>query len=139
VLSPTPAFAPTSDGLPIQLLMRRDPLLFSGTLDLFEDELADNGMSLLVIKYRVMPDRMLVLSRFFLRLDGVIFRIRDTRLFIEFGTREVIREYTAREETYAQVKQKLGNRDDIASVMREPDLLTELCPVVETVRDRLVL
>jgi len=119
--------------------MRRDPLLLVGNTDLFEDELADNGMSILTVKYRVMPDRMLVLARFFLRLDGVIVRIRDTRVFVEFATGEVIREYIEREEKYNTVRTKLGARDDIPRVMRQPDLLTELCSVVKTERQRLTL
>jgi type 2A phosphatase activator TIP41 len=134
-----PSFGPTESGLPVALLMRRDPLLLVGTTDMFEDELADNGMSIYTVKYRVMPDRLLILARFFLRLDGVIVRIRDTRVFIEFSTGEVIREYIEREEKYETVRAKLGARDDIPSVMRQPDLLTELCSVVKTERERLIL
>lgn len=65
------------------LLSRPDPILFFDAVDLYEDELADNGIGLLSIKIRVMPERMLLLSRFFLRLDGVIVRIRDTRVYVE--------------------------------------------------------
>jgi type 2A phosphatase activator TIP41 len=134
-----PAFAPTEMQLPIHLLKVPDPILFYSSVDLFEDELADNGMSLLTVKIRVMPQRMLLLSRFFLRLDGVVFRIRDTRVFIEFETLQVLREYTAREESYEAVKQKLGGRHDAASIMRDPDRLTALCPVVESSTEQLVL
>lgn len=134
-----PSFEYTETGLPLALLMRRDPLLFVGTVDLFEDELADNGMSILSVKYRVMPDRLLVLSRFFLRLDGVIVRIRDTRIVIEFDTGEVLREYIEREEKYDAVRSKLGHRPDILSAMRQPDLLTEACRIVMTIRERLML
>ncbi|KAF2673696.1 TIP41-domain-containing protein [Microthyrium microscopicum] len=137
--SSLPSFSSSAQGLPVQLLMRRDPLLFVGTTDLFEDELADNGMSIFTVKYRVMPDRLLVLARFFLRLDGVIFRIFDTRIYAEFSTGEIIREHLEREENYDTVKSKIGNRDDIASVMRQPDLLLELCPIIKTTRERLEL
>jgi type 2A phosphatase activator TIP41 len=134
-----PAFGPTEERLPIHLLKIPDPILFFASVDLFEDELADNGMSLLTVKIRVMPQRMLLLSRFFLRLDGVIFRIRDTRVFVEFEQRLVLREYTAREESYAVVKQKLGARHDVAGIMRDPDKLAEVCPVVESRTEQLVL
>jgi type 2A phosphatase activator TIP41 len=133
------AFTPTGVQLPIQLLKLPDPILFYSSVDLFEDELADNGMSLLTVKIRVMPQRMLLLSRFFLRLDGVVVRIRDTRVYIEFATRQVLREYTAREETYMVIKQKLGARHDVASIMRDPDRLTALCPVVESSMEQLIL
>lgn len=102
---------------------------------LYEDELADNGIAMLSCKIRVMPARLLLLVRFFMRLDDVVLRIRDTRVFVEFGTNEVIREYTAREESYEEVRRKLatrGRKDDVLAIMRDPNLLTEHMPVVET-------
>jgi hypothetical protein len=137
--NPVSPFAPTQKQLPIPLLTQPDPILFFSSIDLFEDELADNGMSLLTVKVRVMPKRLLLLCRFFLRLDGVIFRIRDTRVYIEFGTGEVIREYAAREEKYDVVKSKLGGSDDVTSFMRDPEKLTKLCPIQETTLEGLQL
>lgn len=132
-----PTFQPTSKPIPLELLARRDPILLFDEVPLYEDELADNGISFLTIKLRVMPERLLVLSRFFLRLDDVIFRIRDTRLYIEFAAGEVIREYTAREEKYSVVREKLKPRGygeaKALAVMRDPNDLVQmdLCPVVE--------
>jgi type 2A phosphatase activator TIP41 len=133
------SFEATEKQLPIALLVQPDPILFFSSIDLFEDELADNGMSLLTAKVRVMPKRLLLLCRFFLRLDGVVFRIRDTRVYIEFETGEVIREYTAREESYDAIKTKIGSGVDATSFMRDPDQLCKLCPVVETKLETLVL
>jgi hypothetical protein len=62
-------------------------------------------MSLLSIKVRVMPARLLLLSRFFLRLDDVIFRVRDTRIYVEFETGQVIRDYTSMEGVYSKLKE----------------------------------
>jgi type 2A phosphatase activator TIP41 len=132
-------FVQTKESLPIALLSKPDPILFFSSVDLFEDELADNGMSILTVKVRVMPQRMLVLCRFFLRLDGVIFRIRDTRLYIEFATGQVIREYTAREEPYNDVKARLDSSGDSTSLMRDPDQLAKICPITETVSETLTL
>src|ERR1700749_3073129 len=132
-------FEQTDRKLPIELLSRPDPILFFSNIDLFEDELADNGMSLLTVKVRVMPRRLLLLSRFFLRLDDVIFRIRDTRVYIEFETGEVIREYTAREEKYDAIKSQLGSAVDATSFMRDPDQLAKVCPIVETSLEGLLL
>ena len=92
-------------------LRRPDPILFFDEVDLYEDELGDNGMSLLSIKVRVMPARLLLLSRFFLRLDDVIFRIRDTRVYVEFETGQVIRDYTAMEGPYAKLKEVFRHED----------------------------
>lgn len=71
---------------------------------LYEDELADNGISMLSCKIRVMPDRLLLLTRFFMRLDNVVFRLRDTRIYVDFNKAEVIRDYQAREMGYEDVR-----------------------------------
>ncbi len=97
-------FEPCDGAIPMALLQRPDPILFYDSLILYEDELADNGVSMLSCKIRVMPARMLLLLRFFLRLDDVVVRIRDTRLYIDFDSLEVMREYVAREEDFASVK-----------------------------------
>lgn len=107
---------------------------------LYEDELADNGITILNCKVRVMPARMLLLCRFFMRLDDVMFRIRDTRVFVEFGTGEVIREYTAREEKFETVRRRLATtREDVPALMRDPNRLAELLPVVEKKNERVIL
>ena len=67
--------------------------------------MADNGITMLSCKIRVMPKRLLLLCRFFMRLDNVLLRIRDTRVYVDFETGEVIREYVAKEEKYEVVRQ----------------------------------
>lgn len=89
----------------MEKLRRPDPILFFDEVDLYEDELGDNGMSLLSIKVRVMPGRLLLLSRFFLRLDDVIFRVRDTRVYVEFETGHVMRDYSVMEAPYSKLKE----------------------------------
>jgi type 2A phosphatase activator TIP41 len=129
---PTPAFQPTDSPIPLHLLKRPDPIHFFDELVLYEDELADNGIAMLSCKIRVMPARLLLLVRFFMRLDDVVFRIRDTRVYVEFGTNEVIREYTAREDKYEEVRKKLaGRKEDVLAIMRDPNRLAEYIPVVE--------
>lgn len=102
--SPEKAFAPSATQIPLELLKRPDPILFFEEVILYESELDDNGISMLSCKVRVMPERMLLLCRLFMRLDNVLVRIRDTRVYVEFKTGEVIREYTAREEVFEKVK-----------------------------------
>ena len=131
---------PTDMPIPIHLLTRPDPILFFDDVVLYEDELADNGIAMLSVKIRVMPARLLLLSRFFLRLDGVIFRIRDTRVYVEFATGEVIREYTAKEEKYEVVRQGLAaTREEVPAMMRDPNRLVDVLPVVAQKRERVVL
>jgi len=101
----SPGFEPSTKPIPIELLKRPDPILFFDEVMLYEDEMADNGITMLSCKTRVMPQRMLLLCRFFMRLDNVLVRIRDTRVYVDFEGGEVIREYTAKEEKYEDVRQ----------------------------------
>ena len=122
--------------LPNDLLVLPDPILLFDNIILYEDELADNGISLYSIKIRVMPHRLLLLARFFLRLDDVLFRIRDTRVYIDFaipgakgegenrdGAPTVAREYLEKEAPWALVLQRMTNdgvrRSEVASVLRD--------------------
>ena len=98
-------FQPSDAPIPLDLLRRPDPILFFDEVVLYEDEMADNGITMLSCKIRVMPDRLLLLSRFFMRLDNVLFRVRDTRVYVEFATGDVIREYLAKEEKYDTVRE----------------------------------
>ncbi|EEH40143.2 type 2A phosphatase activator tip41 [Paracoccidioides lutzii Pb01] len=126
-------FEPSSSPIPIELLKRPDPILFFDEVMLYEDELADNGIAMLSCKIRVMPSRLLLLSRFFMRLDNVLFRLRDTRVYVDFETGEVIREYQSKEEEYDKVRQRLSTfREDIPAIMRDPNRLSELLPLVDT-------
>ncbi|OCK85978.1 TIP41-domain-containing protein [Lepidopterella palustris CBS 459.81] len=134
------SFEPSTKPIPLALLKRPDPILFFDDVMLYEDELADNGIAMLSCKIRVMPARLLLLCRFFMRLDDVVFRIRDTRVYVEFATAEVIREYTAREEKFEVVRKALAEtREDVPALMRDPNRLTDLLPIVEKSLERLVL
>lgn len=122
--------------LPKDLLVLPDPILLFDNIILYEDELADNGISLYSIKIRVMPHRLLLLARFFLRLDDVLFRIRDTRVYIDFavpgakgegerrdGAPTVTREYLEKEAPWALVLRRMASdgvrRSEVASVLRD--------------------
>lgn len=100
----TPAPPPANKQIPLELLRRRDPILFFDEVVLFESELDDNGISVYSVKVRVMEQRMLLLARLYMRLDNVVARVRDTRVYVDFGKDEVIREYTAKEDSFANVK-----------------------------------
>jgi type 2A phosphatase activator TIP41 len=94
----------TEKQIPLELLKRRDPILFFDEVMLYESELDDNGISVLSVKLRVMEHRMLLLCRLFMRVDGVLIRVRDTRVYVDFVTDEVIREYTAKEDKFENVR-----------------------------------
>ncbi|EXJ88873.1 hypothetical protein A1O3_01937 [Capronia epimyces CBS 606.96] len=127
-----PQFQASTEPIPLELLKRPDPILFFDDVILYEDELADNGITMLSCKIRVMPARLLLLCRFFMRLDNVMLRLRDTRVYIDFEKKEVTREYVAKEEGYDKVRDQLaGRRDDVAAVLRDPNQVANLLPVVE--------
>ncbi|WFD23592.1 Tap42 interacting protein [Malassezia equina] len=77
---------PANDRIPVERLgaAHGEQILFYDDIVLYEDELGDNGSSMLTVKVRVMPTSLLVLQRFFLRVDQVVFRLFDTRLFVSF-------------------------------------------------------
>ncbi|RCK64880.1 Type 2A phosphatase activator TIP41 [Candida viswanathii] len=119
--------------IPIEKLTRPDPILFYDESILFEDELADNGISILSYKIRVMPSCLLLLCRFFLRIDNVTFRIRDTRIFIDFDTNEVIREYKVQQDQYDNVLKKVNktmNEKDPKKLLRDPNWVSMNLPVI---------
>ncbi|EWC47037.1 hypothetical protein DRE_03799 [Drechslerella stenobrocha 248] len=133
-------FEATQEQIPLDKLRRPDPILFFDDVMLYEDELADNGMSILSVKVRVMPARLLLLARFYMRLDDVVFRIRDTRVFVEFAEGTVIREYQEREDSYENVKKNFPPyREDVPAIMRDANQMTEYLPVRSTVTEKLVL
>lgn len=101
----SPPFEPSQTPIPLELLRRPDPILFFDEVMLYEDEMADNGITMLSCKVRVMPQRLLLLCRFFMRLDNVLLRLRDTRIYVDLETGEVIREYVAKEEKYEVVRE----------------------------------
>ncbi|KAI9357832.1 TIP41-like family-domain-containing protein [Pilaira anomala] len=110
----------------INRLRKQEPILFYDENILYEDELADNGTAMLMIRLRVMPSCFLVLQRFFLRVDDVLFRVNDTRLYHEFGNDYFVREYTSKEVHYNVIRQKLG-RGDI-SLLNDQNWVSSVMP-----------
>ncbi|KAH8889544.1 TIP41-domain-containing protein [Thozetella sp. PMI_491] len=126
---------PSQTPIPLELLKRRDPILFFDEVMLYESELDDNGISMVSVKVRVMEKRMLLLCRLFMRIDGVVVRVRDTRLYVDFATDFVIREYTAKEDGFDNVKRALLMSglvpDAITVAMKDSNQVANLLPTVE--------
>jgi type 2A phosphatase activator TIP41 len=105
-----------AEPIPIALLKKPDPILFFEEVVLYESELDDNGISILSCKLRVMPDRMLLLCRLFMRLDQVLIRIRDTRIYVDFNSGTVTRDYTEKQEDFEKVKKVSNYRRSLVGV-----------------------
>ena len=93
-----------------------NPIVHYGEVVLYEDELGDKGYSKVNVRFRVMNDCWFILLRSYTRVDHVLVRILDTRIFARLSTAsssdtlpqsiEIIRDFTHRESSYTQLKHK---------------------------------
>ncbi|XP_038048067.1 TIP41-like protein [Patiria miniata] len=96
--------SPTDQRIDMEKLKVREKIHFYEEMTLFEDELADNGSASLTVKMRVMQSCFFILLRFFLRVDDVLIRIHDTRIYHEAGESYILREFTSREKSISDLK-----------------------------------
>lgn len=94
----------TLDRIDMEKLKAREQIMFFDEVLLFEDELHDHGVSMISVKIRVMPTSFFLLLRFFLRVDGVLIRTNDTRLYHEAGNNYMLREFSMRESRIDDLK-----------------------------------
>jgi type 2A phosphatase activator TIP41 len=109
----------TNEQLDLEKLKRQEPILFYDEFNLYEDELADNGMSTLSLKVRCMPSGFFILLRFFMRVDGVLVRCFDTRYHHEVGKSYILREYLERESPIASLKSEFQASSDTNAVIAQ--------------------
>lgn len=112
------------------LLLQRDEILLYDEIPLYISELDDNGVSEVSVKVRVMPKCWYILLRFFLRVDGQLVRVRETRLFCRFNGEES--HVVLREKRDQQVEIEPG-QDAASSAYQDADTasmaLQALAPV----------
>lgn len=72
-------------------------------IHMWEDELGDNGDTSSEFRFRVMKDCFFGLIRHYLRLDDVMIRIYDTRIYHDFSYNYILREFTIREDSYPNI------------------------------------
>ncbi|XP_008812905.2 TIP41-like protein isoform X2 [Phoenix dactylifera] len=121
-------------------LSSKEPILFFDEVVLYEDELADSGVSLLTVKVRVMPSCWFLLFRFWLRIDGVLMRLRDTRVYCPFVSDHksmpaILRESCWREATIQSLSAE-GFPSDSAAY-GDPNLIGQRLPVITHKTQRL--
>lgn len=92
----------TTERIDLSKLTSQEPILFYQDICLYEDELSDHGVAKLSVKVRAMRNNFFVLLRFFLRVDKVLIRMNDTRLYWESGKSYLLREYCEREHKDAK-------------------------------------
>lgn len=71
----------------------------------FEDELGDIGLSEGKIGFGVMPDNFLGLMRCYLRVDDMLVRNIDTKIYYKFGSDYIIRNFTVKEKNYEELRE----------------------------------
>lgn len=106
----------TSECIDIEKLKTREKIHFYEDMTLYEDELADNGTATLGVKIRVMQSSFFLLLRFFLRVDGVLIRINDTRIYHEAGSNHMLREYSSKEKKIPDLDLKPHEMTDPVAV-----------------------
>ncbi|PAV71203.1 hypothetical protein WR25_26718 [Diploscapter pachys] len=122
----------STDKIDISVLMRQDEISFYTNVTLFEDELADHGISEMSVKIRVMPTYFFVLARSYLRVDGVFIRVCDTRLFGEDNKWSVIREWSRREAKFEDLSHLSPD------LLKNRDAIWNHLPLVEEQIDKIV-
>ncbi|RUS75681.1 hypothetical protein EGW08_016547 [Elysia chlorotica] len=93
----------TTEQIDLDKLRRQEPIHFYDDVLLFEDELSDNGTSIMNVKVRVMPSCFFILMRLFCRVDDVLIRVNDTRIYHEAGENYMLREFSSREEKTSNI------------------------------------
>lgn len=121
----------TTEHIDTEKLKAREQIMFFDEILLFEDELHDHGVSSLSVKIRVMPSSFFVLLRFFLRVDGVLIRMNDTRVYHEADKCYMLREYTSRES-------KISSLMHVPPpLFTDPNEIAQYLPIKETVYEKL--
>ena len=105
----------TKEQINLEKLKQQEKILFYNELILFEDELADNGVSILSVKIRVMTSCFFILLRQFLRVDGVLIRVNETRIYHEMGTQWLLREISSKEGATKDIHPTLHTQQDEVS------------------------
>ncbi|XP_074348239.1 TIP41-like protein isoform X1 [Apium graveolens] len=121
-------------------LASKEPILFYDEVIFYEDELADSGVSLLTVKVRVMPSCWFLLLRFWLRVDGVLMRLRDTRIHCIFGEGKkpvILRECCWREATFQALASK-GYPSDCAAYI-DPSSISQRLPIILHKTQKLII
>jgi type 2A phosphatase activator TIP41 len=121
----------TDDKIELEKLKEHEKIFFYDDVTLFEDELADNGCAVMNVKVRVMASGFFILLRFFLRVDGVLARLHETRIYHQAGSESMLREFTKREGSFAEMKVP-------HSALTDPSKLSSYLKLNEIFTDKLV-
>lgn len=120
----------TKERINLEKLKQQEKILFYSDIILFEDELADNGVSILRVKIRVMSSCFFVLLRQFLRVDGVLIRVNETRYYHEKDSPYILRETSTKEG---------ATKDLHPTLHTQQDEVARLLPIKSLKMEKLIL
>jgi len=121
---------PTEARIDMEKLKQKEKIMFYEDVLLFEDELADHGCAICSVKVRVMPRSFFILLRFYLRVDGVLVRVNDTRLYHEADQQFLLREYTSRQSRTEDLKVP-------QATINNPNVIWEYLPITSSCYEKL--
>lgn len=121
----------SDERIDLEKLKTREEIKFYEEVYLYEDELDDNGSTKCVVKLRAMPSGFFIVFRHYLRVDHVIVRVNDTRLYHPAGTEYILRESSTREAAISQLKVS-------PSIYKNPDLVWQHLPLTYEKIDKLI-
>ncbi|GMH49281.1 hypothetical protein TrVE_jg1365 [Triparma verrucosa] len=78
--------------LPVKILIERLPIIYSSHVIIYDSDLDDSGSSTLTISIRCTSTYVYVRSRNLVRIDNVLVRCFDWRVYYEIGSRIVFKE-----------------------------------------------
>jgi type 2A phosphatase activator TIP41 len=79
----------TKSGIDMKLLTdQTQPILYFDDVNIYEDDMHDNGYVSLRCKIRAMPTCFFVLLSLFVRVDLVLLRVKEVRYFCKFNANE---------------------------------------------------
>eukprot|EP00288_Rhodomonas_lens_P011157 CAMPEP_0177749250 /NCGR_PEP_ID=MMETSP0484_2-20121128/32385_1 /TAXON_ID=354590 /ORGANISM="Rhodomonas lens, Strain RHODO" /LENGTH=316 /DNA_ID=CAMNT_0019264219 /DNA_START=69 /DNA_END=1015 /DNA_ORIENTATION=- len=113
-----------------------ESIVWSSDIILFEDELHDHGTCKLSVRVRATQTYFYVLQRVWVRVDHVVFRLRETRLHHRFGSSHALRQYTEREDNYDTIVKSCNAKQIREGILDEPDQLAARMPVVYDVTEK---
>lgn len=96
----------TDETIPAEKLGQDNLIMFYTEVLLWQDDLGDFGMGQLKIRFRAMKDCAFGLLRYYLRNDNAQIRICDTRIFIDYEKDYILRDFSVRENTYTELREK---------------------------------
>ncbi|XP_051146733.1 TIP41-like protein [Andrographis paniculata] len=134
-----PQWEDCQEKIDLAALSSKEQILFYDEIILYEDELSDNGVSLLTVKVRVMPTGWFLLLRFWLRVDGVLMRLRDTRMHCTFKENSepiILRECCWREVAFKTLGSK-GYPTESAAYS-DPGVISGRLPIIKHKTQKLI-